>query len=115
RCVGSRAPVPASALLPSLSSATQGDNPKSPPADAPVEKAIELAKPFGTSNLLPVPLLAARTSGPLTAADSAALVGLQNKLKADSSVARVIDLGQSQAGAAGRPGQARPLGGLAPP
>src|SRR5215813_4398709 len=101
--------VAASALLPSLSSVTQGDNTKFLPADAPVEKAIELAKPFGTSNLLPVPLLAARTSGPLTAADSAALVGLQNKLKADPAVARVIDLGQSQAGTAGPEGQADEL------
>src|SRR5215475_1956163 len=98
--------VAASALLPSLSSVTQSDNTKFLPADAPVEKAIELAKPFGTSNLLPVPLLAARTSGPLTTADSAALVALQSKLKADPSVARIIDLGQSQAGPAGPKGQA---------
>jgi putative drug exporter of the RND superfamily len=101
--------VAASALLPSLSSVTQSDNTKFLPADAPVEKAIELAKPFGTSNLLPVPLLAARTSGPLTTADSAALIALQSKLKADPSVARVIDLGQSQAGTAGPGGQADEL------
>jgi RND superfamily putative drug exporter len=97
--------VAASALLPSLSSVTQSDNTKFLPANAPVKKAIQLAKPFGTSNLLPVPLLAARTSGPLTAADSAALAALQTKLKAEPSVARIIDLGQSQA-AAGPKGQA---------
>jgi putative drug exporter of the RND superfamily len=101
--------VAASALLPSLSSVTQSDNTKFLPADAPVEKAIELARPFGTSTLIPVPLLAARTSGPLTTADSTALAALQSKLKADPSVARIIDLGQSQAGTAGPRGQANEL------
>ncbi len=98
--------VAASALLPSLSSVTQSDNTKFLPASAPVEKATQLAKPFGTSNLLPVPLVAARTSGPLTAADSAALAALQSKLKTEPSVARIIDLGQSQAATAGPKGQA---------
>ncbi len=55
-----------SALLPALSSVTQSDNTKFLPASAPVEKATKLAAPFGTSNLLPVPLVAARRSGPLT-------------------------------------------------
>jgi len=64
-------------LLPSLSSVTQNDNTKFLPASAPVEKATMLAKPFGTSNLLPVPLVAARPGGPLTAADTAALATLQ--------------------------------------
>src|SRR5260221_9205306 len=98
--------VAASALLPSLSSVTQSDNTKFLPASAPVEKATVLAKPFGTSNLLPVPLMAARTSGSLTAADSASLVALQSKLKADPSVVRIIDLGQSQRGTAGPTRQA---------
>jgi RND superfamily putative drug exporter len=101
--------VAASALLPSLSSVTQSDNTKFLPASAPVEKATVLAKPFGTSNLLPVPLMAARTSGPLTAADSASLAALQSKLKADPSVVRIIDLGQSQPGTAGPTGQADEL------
>jgi RND superfamily putative drug exporter len=100
--------VAASALLPSLSSVTQSDNTKFLPANAPVEKATMLAKPFGTSNLLPVPLVAAKTSGSLTAADVAALAALQRKLSADPSVARIIDLGQSDA-AAGPTGQADEL------
>jgi RND superfamily putative drug exporter len=95
----------ASALLPSLSSVTQSDNTKFLPASAPVEKATMLAKPFGTSNLLPVPLIAARQNGPLTSADSAALTSLQAKLKADPSVVRVIDLGQSVTGQSGPAGQ----------
>ena len=75
--------VAASSLLPGLSSITQSDNTKFLPASAPVEKATMLAKPFGTSNLLPVPLVAARQSGPLTAADTAALTALQARLKSD--------------------------------
>jgi RND superfamily putative drug exporter len=90
----------AATFLPSLSSVTQSDNTKFLPADAPVEKATALAAPFGTSNLLPVPLIAARQSGPLMPADSAALATLQRKLQSDPSVVRIIDLGQSPAGQA---------------
>jgi putative drug exporter of the RND superfamily len=92
------AAVAAASFLPGLSSVTQSDNTKFLPASAPVEKATTLAAPFGTSNLLPVPLVAARQAGPLTAADSAALAALQGKLKSDPSVVRVIDLGQSAPG-----------------
>ncbi|HUZ53711.1 MAG TPA: MMPL family transporter [Streptosporangiaceae bacterium] len=94
------AAVAAASFLPSLSSVTQSDNTKFLPANAPVEKATMLAAPFGTSNLLPVPLVAARQTGPLTAADSAALAALQSKLKSDQSVVRIIDLGQSPPGRA---------------
>ncbi len=95
----------ASALLPSLSSVTQSDNTKFLPASAPVEKATMLAKPFGTSDLLPIPLIAARQNGPLTSADSAALTSLQVKLKANPRVVRIIDLGQSVTGQSGQAGQ----------
>lgn len=98
--------IAAAVFLPSLSSVTQSDNTKFLPANAPVEKATALAAPFGTSNLLPVPLVAARQSGPLTAADTSALAALQNKLKSDPSVVRVIDLGQSPPGQARAAGQA---------
>src|SRR5215471_20077396 len=91
----------ASAFLPSLSSVTQNDNTKFLPASAPFEKAAKLAAPFGTSNQLPVPLLAARQTGPLTPADGAALAALQRKLTSDPTVVRVIDLGQSPAGSGG--------------
>ena len=91
--------------LPSLSSVTQSDNTKFLPASAPVEKATMLARPFGTSNLLPVPLVAARPSGRLTAADTTALTALQRKLAADPAVAKILDLGQSPPGQA-RSGQA---------
>ena len=97
--VGAAAAV---AFLPSLSSVTQNDNTKFLPASAPFEKAAKLAAPFGTSNQLPVPLLAARQTGPLTAADGAALAALQRKLTSDPTVVRVIDLGQSPAGSGGQ-------------
>ncbi len=62
-----------SAALPSLSSVTQGNNTKFLPASAPSMHAATLAEPFGTSNLQPIPVVAARVSGPLTAADVSAL------------------------------------------
>ena len=94
------AAVAAASFLPSLSSVTQSDNTKFLPASAPVEKATTLAAPFGTANLLPIPLVAARPGGALTAADLTALGALQAKLKADPAVVRIIDLGQSPAGQA---------------
>jgi len=96
--------IAAASLLPGLSSVTQSDNTKFLPASAPVEKATMLAKPFGTSNLIPVPLIAARQSGSLSPADVSALATLQTKLTSDPSVVRIIDLGQSVTG------QGRPAG-----
>jgi putative drug exporter of the RND superfamily len=96
----------ASALLPSLASVTQNDNTKFLPASAPISKAAALARPFGTSNLLPVPMIAARQSGSLTAADTAALTAMQARLKSQPAVVRVIDLGQSATGQGGPAGQA---------
>jgi len=98
--------VAAAALLPSLSSVTQNDNTKFLPAGAPFEKAAKLAAPFGTSNLIPIPLVAARQTGSLTAADTTALAALHRKLIADPAVVRVIDLGQSPAGQTSPAGQA---------
>ncbi|HEX7992385.1 MAG TPA: MMPL family transporter, partial [Streptosporangiaceae bacterium] len=96
--------IAAASLLPSLSSVTQNDNTKFLPASAPVEKATMLAKPFGTSNLIPVPLIAARATGSLSASDTSSLATLQAKLKNNPSVVRIIDLGQSVTG------QGRPAG-----
>src|SRR5215469_1270586 len=82
-------------FLPSLSSVTQNDNTKFLPANAPVEKATALAAPLGPTNLVPIPVVAARATGPLTAADTAALARLQGELKTVGSVRRVLDLGAS--------------------
>ncbi len=86
--------------LPSLASVTQSNNTKFLPANAPVERALALDAPFGTANLAPVPVVAARANGPLTPADMAALGALQRKLGTVKYVHKVINLGTSQA----RPG-----------
>ncbi|HYB85708.1 MAG TPA: hypothetical protein VEC76_02565, partial [Streptosporangiaceae bacterium] len=53
--------IAAAALLPALSSVTQSNNSKFLPASAPSEHAATLAAPFGTANLVPIPVVAART------------------------------------------------------
>jgi putative drug exporter of the RND superfamily len=88
----------ASALLPSLSSVTQSNNTKFLPASAPSEQAATLADPFGTSNLQPVPVVAARESGTLTSADVTALTALSGQLAKVPTVQQVRDLGRSPDG-----------------
>jgi RND superfamily putative drug exporter len=102
------AAVAATHFLPSLSSVTQNDNTKFLPANAPVAKAAVLAAPLAPTNLIPIPVVAARTTGPLTQADIAAMTRLQGELKTVSSVRRVVDLGTSQPSAT-NPGQADQL------
>ena len=90
----------ASTQLPSLGSVTQGNNQKFLPASAPSSQAADLAAPFGTAGQIPVPVVAATTSGRLTAADTAALTGLQAKLATVPNVTKVIDAGVSTDGQA---------------
>ena len=85
----------AGALLPALSSVTQNNNQKFLPASAASSKAADLAKPFGTSGLIPVPVVAAVSSGTLTTADVASVSRLQSDLAKVTNVHRVIDAGQS--------------------
>jgi len=92
------AAIAAATQLPSLASVTQSNNSKFLPASAPSEHGGVLATPFGTANRQPVPVLAARTAGPLTSADITALTALQAKLKSVSGVAKVLDAGQSPDG-----------------
>jgi RND superfamily putative drug exporter len=84
--------------LPSLSSVTQSSNSKFLPASAPSEHAAQLAAPFGTANLLPIPVVVARSGSPLTPADVTALTALQGRLRSVSGVVRVIDAGRSPGG-----------------
>jgi len=86
------------ATLPKLSSVTQGNNTKFLPASAPSMHAATLAEPFGTSNLQPVPVVAARASGPLTAADVNALTALSAQFRQVPTVTAVKDLGRSPDG-----------------
>ncbi len=85
----------AASLLPSLNSVTQNNNTKFLPASAPSSHAVQLAAPFGVAALVPIPLVAARTSGPLTHADISAVAALPARLKAVSGVAKVQDAGVS--------------------
>src|SRR5712691_2470090 len=94
------AAVAAVALLPSLSSVTQSNNSKFLPANAPSEQAAELAAPFGTANLLPMPVVAARSGSALTSTDVAALTALEPQLKSVPTVSRVVDIGRSADGQA---------------
>jgi putative drug exporter of the RND superfamily len=100
--------IAAISYLPSLSSVTTSDNTKFLPASAPVEKATALAAPFGTANLIPIPVVVARTTAPFTAADTAAITRLQSDLRTVPNVKRIIDLGASQAHGT-TPGQADQL------
>src|SRR6266478_7903636 len=58
-------------FLPSLNSVTQGNNSAFLPASAPSEQAAQLAAPFGATNLIPVPVVAAVSQGTLSTADTA--------------------------------------------
>jgi RND superfamily putative drug exporter len=90
--------IAAVSLLPSLNSVTQNNNTKFLPASAPSEHAVELAAPFGTASLVPIPLVAARSSGPLTQADISAVAALPARLKTVSGVDKVQDAGVSRDG-----------------
>jgi RND superfamily putative drug exporter len=92
--------VAAVTQLPALSSVTQNNNSKFLPASAPSEHAAELAAPFGTANLIPIPVVAARSGSPLSAADVASLASLQRQLRTVPSVSRVLDDGLSPDGQA---------------
>jgi RND superfamily putative drug exporter len=86
--------------LPSLASVTQGNNSQFLPASAPSQHAANLAAPFGTTNLIPVPVVAATSQGSLTPADITWLTSLQQDLKAVPTVVQVHDLGRSADGQA---------------
>jgi putative drug exporter of the RND superfamily len=92
--------VAAVTQLPALSSVTQNNNSKFLPASAPSEHAVELAAPFGTANLIPVPVVAARSGSPLTPADVTALTALAHQLRTVPTVSQVLEAGRSADGRA---------------
>jgi putative drug exporter of the RND superfamily len=94
------AAVAAATQLPSLNSVTQSNNAKFLPASAPSQHAIDLAAPFGDSNLLPVPVIVATGGGQLTAADVTAVTTLQHDLAGVPDVRKVQDVGRSAGGQA---------------
>jgi RND superfamily putative drug exporter len=94
--------------FPSLASVTQANNSQFLPASAPSEHAANLAAPFGGTNLIPVPVVAAVGTGTFTSADQAWLGTLSNDLLKVPTVVKVHDLGTS-APSATVPGQAAQL------
>src|SRR5580700_6694193 len=92
--------IAAATQLPALSSVTQSNNAKFLPASAPSQHAIDLSAPFGNASLIPIPVIAATTSGPLTPADVTALTNMAHKIAADPNVSQVKDVGQSANGQA---------------
>jgi len=97
--------------LPSLASVTQGNNSAFLPASAPSQQAANLAAPFGGPNLVPVPVVAAISSGTLTSADQAWISTLQTDLGTVPTVVKVHDLGvsASRAGVSGQSAQLQVL------
>jgi len=90
--------IAAATLLPALSSVTQSNNTKFLPDSAPSQHAANLAAPFGTAGLLPIPVVAARSGSPLTQADVTAVTNLKGQLGKVASVSKVIDAGRSPDG-----------------
>jgi uncharacterized membrane protein YdfJ with MMPL/SSD domain len=97
--------------LPSLSSVTQGNNSAFLPASAPSQQGADLAAPLGfTTSTVPIPVVAAVSTGSFTAADQAWLGTLQADLAKVPTVVKVRELGQSQVpGPNGVDGQAAQL------
>ena len=91
--------IAAATQLPSLANVSQPNNTKFLPASAPSERAAVLAQPFGTAGLQPLPVVAARTSTPLTSADEAAMAArvaegeesaiFEDRRRAGSDAARI--------------------------
>ena len=97
--------------LPSLASVTQGNNADFLPASAPSQHAANLAAPFGTTNLIPVPVVAATPTRTFTPADQTWLTTLATDLGKVPTVVKVHNLGVS-APSATVPGQAAQLQAL---
>jgi len=83
--------------LPSLASVTQGNNSAFLPANAPSNQAADLAAPLGFStSTVPVPVVAAVSTGSFSAADQAYLGTLAAGLAKVPTVVKVREIGQSQ-------------------
>jgi putative drug exporter of the RND superfamily len=87
--------------LPSLSGVTKNDNSAFLPNNSPSQKAAELAAPLeGGTGLESSTMVAERRSGPLTAADTAAISRAEAAVKAVAGVQSVRDQGISKDGQA---------------
>jgi putative drug exporter of the RND superfamily len=97
--------------LPSLASVTQGNNSAFLPNSAPSQQASNLAAPLGESdNISEIPVVAAVSTGSLTAADQAYLSTLTTKLGKVATVIKASQLGVSDAkGVSGQAAQVEVL------
>lgn len=84
--------------LPSLSSAARNENTAFLPADTAVVRAGALAVPFAHQNTASTLLVAGRPPQALTAADEAAIAGVEHALAANPHVLDVRDRGMSTDG-----------------
>lgn len=87
-------------FLPSLGSVSNSDNSAFLPASAPSSHAAQLETPFQSSGGSTATLVASRADGPLTAADEAAISGVEQKVAGVAHVTRVRDQGVSGDGQA---------------
>lgn len=89
--------------LPSLSSVTQSNNAVFLPSGAPSQRAAALAAPFLTRDVgATAVIVAARSSGPLTAADGAEIERIEQTVEGLGGVRSVQDQGMSADGQARR-------------
>ena len=88
--------------LPSLGSVAKDDNTSFLPASAPSQRAADLAVPFIPRNKGTALLVAVRPSGPLTAADDAAVARAAASIRHLEVVRAVVDQGTSADGHAAR-------------
>jgi RND superfamily putative drug exporter len=94
------ATVLASLFFPSLTSVARQSNTSSLPASSPSLQSARLATPFQGPNQTPVPIVIARTGGPLTTADVSAIGRLAAGLAKVTGVQEVKNLGVSRDGQA---------------
>jgi putative drug exporter of the RND superfamily len=94
------ATVLANLFLPSLTSVAKDNNNGFLPASSPSMQAARLAAPFQGVGQAPIPVVVARRSGTLTAADTGAVERLAVSLARVTGVQRVKDLGVSRDGQA---------------
>jgi putative drug exporter of the RND superfamily len=95
--------IVASRALPSLASVTQSSNALFLPASAPSQHAAALAAPFQTANAgSTAVIVASRSAAPLTAADDAAVAGVEQAVGGLPGVRSVVDQGTSADGRARR-------------
>ncbi len=87
--------------FPSLASVSQNNNQSFLPAGSPTTKAANLAVPFeGKTSAATAVLVASSSTGPLTAAQNAAITSVEDSIKNLSGVSLVRDQGTSKDGIA---------------